>query len=217
MKDHYKYKCFDCGSEFAINEIEDNQIYLCPKCGKLEKNKPLVGVLEIVYDYEEIKSKISKDNFLNNNAGKFWKYPYLWPLNFTDDKLDCISETQLNKLSLIENPILEISYDNNTVKIFDDSRNPTLSYKDRASILVALKAIQLGITEIAAASTGNAGSSLAGICARLGLQSHIFVPKNIPESKKIQIQSFGSNIYIVNGDYDQSFDVFGDFAKEKVV
>ncbi|MCB9210748.1 MAG: hypothetical protein H6609_15380 [Ignavibacteriales bacterium] len=91
-------------------KLRDNQIYLCPKCGKLEKNKPLVGVLEIVYDYEEIKSKISKDNFLNNNAGKFWKYPYLWPLNFTDDKLDCISETQLNKLSLIENPILEISY-----------------------------------------------------------------------------------------------------------
>ncbi|MCB0732106.1 MAG: pyridoxal-phosphate dependent enzyme [Ignavibacteriae bacterium] len=215
MTDHYKYKCSDCGSEIASNEIENNQIYLCPKCGKLEKNKPLVGVLEIVYDYEEIKSKISKDNFLKNNAGKFWKYPYLWPLKFINDKLDGISETQLNKLSLIENPISEINYSNNSVKIFDDSRNPTLSYKDRASSLVALKAIQLGIKEISAASTGNAGSSLAGICARLGMQSHIFVPKNIPESKRIQIQSFGANLYVVNGDYDQAFDLCLEVSKKK--
>ena len=79
--------------------------------------------------------------------------------------------------------------------------------KDRASSLVALKAIQLGIKEIAAASTGNAGSSLAGICARLGLTSHIFVPASIPEGKRLQIQAYGAFIYTVAGDYDAAFDL----------
>jgi threonine synthase len=89
----------------------------------------------------------------------------------------------------------------------DETRNPTLSYKDRASLLVTLKALELGITEISAASTGNAGSSLAGICARLGIKSHIFVPSSIPETKRIQIQSFGANIYLVEGTYDDAFDL----------
>jgi len=89
----------------------------------------------------------------------------------------------------------------------DDTRNPTFSYKDRASILVAVKAIQLGKTKIAAASTGNAGSSLAGICARLGLQSSIWVPETIPENKRVQIQAYGAEIHLVKGDYDEAFDV----------
>ncbi len=212
---HYQYQCIQCSSVYEQNYIEDHQIYLCPKCEKLEKNKPLVGVFEIVYDYKKIKSEISIDEFLKNKVGKFWKYPFLWPLKFTDNKIDGISEKQLKKLSLLENPISEINYENNVIKIFDDTRNPTLSYKDRASILVALKAIQLGITEISAASTGNAGSSLAGICARLGLKSNIFVPKNIPESKRIQIQSFGAKIYIVDGDYDETFDLCLEISKKR--
>ena len=78
-----------------------------------------------------------------------------------------------------------------------------------------MKALQLGIKEISAASTGNAGSSLAGICARLGIKSHIFVPEKIPMGKRIQIQSFGANIYLVKGDYDQAFDLCLEISKAK--
>ena len=108
-------------------------------------------------------------------------------------------------MSLSSNPLVELQ--NERLFFFDDTRNPTYSYKDRASILVALKAIQMGIKEISAASTGNAGSSIAGICARLELKSHIYVPKTIPEAKRIQIQSYGTNLHIVDGDYDLAFDI----------
>ena len=100
--------------------------------------------------------------------------------------------------------------------MLDDTRNPTLSYKDRATSLVVLKAIEMGISKIAAASTGNAGSSLAGICARLGLTARIYVPKNIPEEKRIQIESYGAKLEIVEGDYDKAFDVcLNDSKKNK--
>lgn len=212
---NYNYKCTNCNSKFSSEEIEKNTIYLCPKCGSSVKNEPLKGVLEIEYDYKWIKDNISVNSFLQKESGKFWKYPYLWPLKYDEKAIHSVSAEQLNKLALNPNNIVDIEYKNLTVKLFDDTRNPTLSYKDRASVLVAVKALQLGINEISAASTGNAGSSLAGICARLGIKSHIFVPKNIPASKRIQIQSFGANIYVVDGDYDEAFDLCLEISKEK--
>lgn len=212
---NYNYKCTNCNSEFSSEEIEKNNIYLCSKCGSCNKNKPLQGVLEVEYDYKWIKDNINVETFMQKESGKFWGYPFLWPLKYDENGLSNISAGDLNKITLNSNNIFDISYNNSTIKIFDDTRNPTLSYKDRASVLVVVKALQLGITEISAASTGNAGSSLAGICARLGIKSHIFVPKNIPTSKRIQIQSSGANIYIVDGDYDEAFDLCLEISEKK--
>lgn len=211
----YFYKCFQCDNELTCSEVENNLIYLCPKCGSAEKNQPLTGVLEVLYDYESIQADISKESFLRNRVGKILDYPYLWPIENNTNDIKNISRADQSRIALNSNNISEINFDGNELKIFDDSRNPTLSYKDRASILVALKAKQLGINEISAASTGNAGSSLAGICARLGINAHIFVPKNIPASKRIQIQSFGANIYVVDGDYDEAFDLCLEVSKRK--
>ena len=215
----YHYECFSCKSQFSREQIEDERHYLCPKCGKVEKNKPLVGVLKIIYDYESIRKEISKKDFLNYTPGKFWLYPQLWPLEYSLKigivSFKGINESQLDSIKTVSSPLIKVNNGKNELLVFDDTRNPTLSYKDRASGLVALKAIQLGINEISAASTGNAGSSLAGICARLGIKSHIFVPEKIPLGKRIQIQSFGAKIYLVKGDYDQAFDICLEISKVK--
>lgn len=200
----YIYRCFDCGKTICKDEVEKNLLYLCPVCGKVEKNKPLKGILLIEYDYNSIKRKFSKESIFDLELGKFWQYNYLWPLDKA--KLDSIPD-KLQKLALPSNCISKLSYGGKDFFVLDDTSNPTLSFKDRASSLVALKAIELGITKIATASTGNAGSSLAGICARLGLQSVVFVPKNIPEAKRIQIQSYGAEFVLVEGDYDLAFDI----------
>ncbi len=207
---NYIYKCTNCNRECNAEGIEGNFVYLCPSCGKAEKNKPLEGVFIIEYDYEELRKKIKREDFLKLPAGRFWLYPWLFPL---DEKK--INFNVLKRLALPEDQYLEYDYNNSKIYLMDETRNPTFSYKDRASGLVALKALELGITEIAAASTGNAGSSLAGISARLGLTSHIFVPKNIPDAKRIQIQSFGANIYIVDGDYDNAFDLCLEISEKK--
>ena len=199
---NYTYKCSGCHKEFDAKEVESNFIYLCPSCGKAEKNKPLEGVLTIEYDYQELKKKLSRKYFLKLTPGKFWLYPDLWPLDLTN-----FTDAQLIKLSLPSDQLQKYNVNGNEFWVLDDTRNPTLSYKDRASSLVALKALELGINEISAASTGNAGSSLAGICARLGLKARIYVPKNIPEAKRIQIEAYGAELTIVDGDYDKAFDV----------
>ena len=216
---HYYYECFSCKSKFSKQQIENDLHYLCPKCGKAEKNKPLVGVLKIIYNYNSVSEEIKKSDFLNLTPGEFWLYPQLWPLEYSLNNhsvsIKGITEQQLNSIKTISSPLIKTNYHGNDLLVFDDTRNPTLSFKDRASGLVALKAIQLRVKEISAASTGNAGSSLAGICARLGIKSHIFVPEKIPLGKRIQIQSFGANLYLVKGDYDQAFDLCLEISQAK--
>ncbi len=68
----YFYICSNCQSEFTASEIERHFKYLCPKCGKAERNNPLEGVLEIVYDYESLKRKLSREDFFKLTPGKFW-------------------------------------------------------------------------------------------------------------------------------------------------
>lgn len=210
----YFYKCRDCGAEYSRREIEDKMIYLCPKCGTVEKNRPLKGILLINYDYKSLGKKYSAGYLLNLEPGRFWLYDFLWPLEKQGEKLRGIDGRLLGLIEL--NPLLHsFKYNNNEFSVLDDSRNPTLSYKDRATTLVVLKALQKGIKKIAAASTGNAGSSLAGICARAGLESVVFVPENIPESKRIQIQSYGAELLMVKGDYDLAFDTCMEIAEKK--
>jgi len=215
----YIYRCFDCNARFPAKDIEPFSHYLCPNCGKAEKNRPLKGVLQVDYDYAVLRREISRERFLEFPCGEFWHYPQLWPLDYQQangqTSIKKIALKELSKLSMNAFPLLEYKSGEQRLLFFDDTRNPTLSYKDRASVLVAVKAMQLGINEIAAASTGNAGSSLAGICARLGLSAHLFVPASIPEAKRLQIQAFGATLYLVQGDYDQAFDLSLEISQKK--
>lgn len=216
---NYLYECSACGMQFSVDEIERDFNYLCPLCGKAEKNKPLTGVLKVIYGYKVISKELKKSQFLNFTPGQFWKYPQLLPLDYNTNgnsySLKGLTESSLSNIATTASPILNCKLNGSSILIFDDSRNPTLSYKDRASVLVASKAIQLGIKEISAASTGNAGSSLAGICSRLGLKAHIFVPERIPSGKRMQIQAFGAEIYLVKSDYDHVFDLCLDVSNSK--
>ncbi|MFZ5518735.1 MAG: threonine synthase [Candidatus Zhuqueibacterota bacterium] len=215
----YQYRCFNCSAVFSAASIEANFTYLCPICGKAERNRPLEGVLWIEHDYDRFSRIISRSDFLKNSPGEIWRYPALWPLDFS--RLTGASSSGehsfdlFHRLRLPSHPVSTVSAPGGLVRIFDDTRNPTLSFKDRASILVCLKAQQLGFAEIAAASTGNAASSLAGICARLGLRAHLFVPASIPPAKRIQIQAYGASIYVVAGSYDEAFDLSLEISRER--
>ena len=86
-------------------------------------------------------------------------------------------------------------------------RNPTFSFKDRASAIVSAYAKEHNIDTIVAASTGNAGSSLAGICAAQKQKAIIFVPAAAPKAKLTQIMMYGAQIVPIDGTYDAAFDL----------
>jgi threonine synthase len=88
----------------------------------------------------------------------------------------------------------------------DDTCEPSGSYKDRASWLVAAFARKHGIREIALASTGNAASSMSCVGAAAGLKITVFLPAAAPAAKRIQVLQYGAELREVQGTYDQAFD-----------
>jgi threonine synthase len=89
--------------------------------------------------------------------------------------------------------------------IKNDGLNPSGSLKDRASFLVVAEANRLGERTIVTASTGNAASSLAAVCAAAGRRAVIFVPKAAPRAKLAQMLLHGASVVPVDGTYDDAF------------
>jgi threonine synthase len=89
----------------------------------------------------------------------------------------------------------------------DESKNPTASFKDRASAIVVARAQELKSEIIVTASTGNAGAALAGMSAAVGQKAVIFAPKSAPQAKVAQLLIFGAKVILVDGTYDDAFDL----------
>ncbi len=89
----------------------------------------------------------------------------------------------------------------------DEGRNPTASFKDRASSMGVVKALEKKATQITCASTGNAASSFAGFSAAAGLAATIFVPSRAPEAKVAQLLVYGAQVFSVQGTYDEAWEL----------
>jgi len=187
-----KYRCIECGKEFNPNELH----YLCDECGRdYVPGIPLKGVLEAVFDYEEIgrRWKQKPDPLLFSAVNpKF--YP---PLPVGNTPFFRVRVPGLKSGETVSSDY--------PVGIKFDGLNPSGSYKDRASQLVVADALQKGIKEIVTASTGNAACSLACLGASAGLKVVIFAPQNAPPAKLIQIQVHNAELHKVDGSYDDAF------------
>jgi threonine synthase len=88
----------------------------------------------------------------------------------------------------------------------DDGVNPTGSFKARGLACAVSKALELGVPRLAVASAGNAASALAAYAAAAGLESHIFMPSDVPQSNYLECRAFGAHVTLVDG-------LIGDCAK----
>jgi threonine synthase len=101
-----------------------------------------------------------------------------------------------------------------TLYVKDDGRNPTASFKDRASAVVVARALELGVGRVVTASTGNAGAALAGMAAAAHLPATILAPETAPPAKVAQLLMFGAEVLLVIGNYDQAFDLTLEASRE---
>jgi len=96
----------------------------------------------------------------------------------------------------------------------DESRNPSASFKDRASSVVVARAREIGAEVVVTASTGNAGAALACMAAAVGQKAIIFAPRTAPQAKIAQLLIFGAQVLLVDGSYDDAFDLTIQAAQE---
>lgn len=185
-------KCTLCGAEYDPADI----LYVCPKHGD-------EGIVDVIYDYDLIGGRLTKESLANDPSPSIWRYFDLLPVN--DRRY--IPPLQVGLTPLYKADKLGRQLGLSQLWVKDDGRNPTASFKDRASAVGVAKALELGREVMTAASTGNAASSLAGLAASVGMKTYIFVPKTAPEAKIAQLLVFGANVIAVNGNYDQAFDL----------
>jgi threonine synthase len=186
------YRCSLCGAEYAPGEVN----YTCPKDG---------GNLDILLDYERIKNQFTPDSFLTLPEASLWRYRHLLPVpdpGCVGTPLHRAGWTPVYKPARLAQ---KLGLQDLWVK--DESPNPTASFKDRASAVVVARAIEIGAEVTVAASTGNAGAALAGMAAAAGTRAVIFAPKSAPPAKIAQLIVFGAKVLLVDGNYDQAFDL----------
>ncbi|HXU40111.1 MAG TPA: threonine synthase [Blastocatellia bacterium] len=183
-------KCVECGRGHRPGEAE----YVCLNCG---------GNLEVLYDYDRVRAKLSKESLANDRSLTMWRYRPLLPI----EESSAVPPVTVGWTPIYDCPKLAERYAVSQLLIKDDGRNPTASFKDRPSALAVVKAQEAGATIITTASSGNAGSALAGMCASIGLRSVIFVPASAPIAKIVQLQIYGATVVIVEGSYDEAFDL----------
>jgi len=206
-KSKYYFCCVNCQKLIYSNNIT----YLCPDCST--NNSPISppkGVLKVLYNYAAINKKYANKNLFN--LLKETKFIDLLPIKSTNS----LSPLKVGKTPLYKFKASHISKAFTFDKIYfkDDALNPTYSLKDRASEIVSAWAKENNIDTIVAASTGNAGSSIAGICASQKQKAIVCVPEKAPLAKLLQIMHYGALIVPVKGNYDDAFELSIDISKE---
>ncbi|MFH2003344.1 MAG: threonine synthase [Bacteroidota bacterium] len=196
----YHFKCTLCGSEYDPNTTR----YVCPKHGD-------DGILDTIFDYKQINATTSPRAISDSRDFSIWRYAPLLPL---DDMRKFAPPIHVGWTPLYRSTTLGTQMGLDNLYFKDDGRNPTASFKDRASAIVVAKARELGIEIITTASTGNAGAALAGLAAAAKMPAVIFVPQNAPQAKIAQLLIFGARVILVKGTYDQAFDLCLKVSKE---
>ncbi len=198
--DHVKsLKCLICGAEYRPDEIE----YVCPHHGD-------DGIVDVQYDYELIGRRISPASLARNHDATIWRYKPLLPVK---------ADSPTPPLTVGWTPLyradrLGASLGLKHVWVKDEGRQPSASFKDRASVIAVVKAQECGAEIITTSSTGNAGAALSVQCASVGQKNVIFVPESAPPAKVAQLLVCGSTVILVRGTYDDAFELCAQAAKE---
>jgi threonine synthase len=184
------YRCSICGREYGHSE----ELYLCPKDR---------GCLDIVLDIEGIRKTVKPSQLVGPDLERsHWRYLPLLPVD--DPGAEGTPLRSVGWTPLYSLPALRARYGLKAFWLKDDGANPTASFKDRASSLVAARARQIGAGTVVTSSTGNAGAALAGMAAAARLKAVVFAPAGAPRAKLAQMMAYGAEVILVEGNYDRA-------------
>jgi len=175
--------CRECGHEYPKEPI-----HVCEFC---------FGPLEVEYDYQKIAKNISRSKIQKRDYS-IWRYKELLPIDNDPTVGISVGYTPLIKADNLAAVlgVKELYIKNDAVCY------PTLSFKDRVVSVALSKAKEFGFEIVSCASTGNLANSVSALSASSGLQSYIFIPKDLEQSKIVGTSIYDTNLVEVNGHYD---------------
>jgi threonine synthase len=176
----------------------------CKECGELYDAGPrhvcedvCFGPLEVVYDFDLIRSRVSRAT-IEAGPASIWRYRDFLPV--AEDPIDVgTGFTPLLRANRLARAVgLKTLYVKN-----DGVNMPTLSFKDRVVSVALSRARELGFTTVSCASTGNLANSTAAIAAHAGLECCVFIPSDLESGKILGTLVYNPTLMAVKGNYDQ--------------
>jgi threonine synthase len=199
MTNFVGYHCSLCGKEYTPDQVT----YTCPLDG---------GNLDVVLDYEHINQHYEIGDITSRTDYSLWRYLPLLPVEDPGGEGTTLRYAGWTPLYTL--PLVQKKYGLKSFWMKDEGKNPTASFKDRASAVLVARALQIGAEVVVTASTGNAGAALAGMAAAVGQKAVIFAPKSAPPAKVAQLLIYGAQVILVDGSYDDAFDLTIQAANE---
>jgi threonine synthase len=175
-------RCRACGRPEAIGPS-----FVCTAC---------FGPLEVVYDYDVARRRLTREAIAGRAPG-IWRYLELLPVEAPPVRGLAVGSTALVPADRLGD---DLGIDRLWLK--DDTRNPTLSFKDRVVAVAVARAVEFGFDTIACASTGNLAGATAAAAAAAGLRAFVFVPTDLEPAKIDHALSYGATVVRVDGTYD---------------
>jgi len=174
--------------------------FLCTRCGAPYEKRGIYSVCSVcggpllaIYDLEAVKVKLDRKD-LDRRGPNMWRYRELLPVNDIENIVS-LGEgfTPLIKLERVSKEL--------GIKVYlkDESRNPTGSFKDRATSATVSALKEMGARSVAMPTAGNAGSSLAAYAVRAGFEVHIAMPRETPRAIYAEIYIRSVDLSVVNG------------------
>ena len=165
-------ECTKCGAHHSADKPQT----VCPQDG---------GVLYARYDLAGLK-KDFRSSRLTGRTPSMWRYAEVMP--------------EADPVTLGEGftPMLP-SREFPNVYIKDEGLNPTGSFKARGLSAAVTMAKAYGLKKLAIPSAGNAASAMAAYAAHAGIEAHIFMPKDVPIANRVECESYGAKVTLVNG------------------
>jgi len=186
--------CVNCGAAYA-----EGAATTCPACGSED------GILDVRFDLDRAAETLTRDA-LARRPRTHWRYRELLPLS-DGFSPGASSLATIGWTPILAAPRLAEALGVRRLRLKDEGRSASGSFKDRASSVGVARAMQEGFAAIACASTGNAASSLAHCAAAAGMQANIFVSQITPEGKLAQLLAYGARVFRIRGTYAQAYDL----------
>jgi threonine synthase len=177
----------------------------CRACGRPEELGPsfvcvaCFGPLEVEYDHDVARERLTHEGIAARAPG-IWRYLELLPVAHVPERGLAVGSTALVRADRLARD-LDLGT-GTTLHLKDDTRNPTLSFKDRVVAVAAARAVEFGFDTLACASTGNLAGATAAAAAAAGLRAFVFVPADLEPAKIEHALAYGATVIRVDGTYD---------------
>lgn len=172
------FECVDCAKKVETDALDAK----CARCGSA-----------LLVSDAELRTSIDRSDVEAHPPG-VWRFRAFLPE---------IAERHIVTLGEGATPLLparrlgdELGFDDLWIK--DETRNPTGSFIDRGSTVLASLARERRIESISCTTTGNLGASLAAYCAKAGIDIETRIHPNTDHGKLYQMIAYGARVEILS-------------------